>query len=68
MVSIERELIADAVAAGCRYVQLDFPLYPYLVDPRWRERFAAAGPRPGEAARRARSPRTATCWRGSRRA
>ena len=42
-IAIERELIADAVAAGCRYVQLDFPLYPYLVDPGWRVRFEAAG-------------------------
>jgi 5-methyltetrahydropteroyltriglutamate--homocysteine methyltransferase len=42
-VAIERELIADAVAAGCRYVQLDFPLYPYLVDPDWSTRFEAAG-------------------------
>ena len=31
---IERALVADAVAAGARYVQFDFPLYPYLVDPR----------------------------------
>jgi 5-methyltetrahydropteroyltriglutamate--homocysteine methyltransferase len=43
MVELERGLIADAVAAGCRYVQLDFPLYPYLVDPAWRSRFEAAG-------------------------
>jgi 5-methyltetrahydropteroyltriglutamate--homocysteine methyltransferase len=42
-IAIERELIADAVAAGCRYVQLDFPLYPYLVDPSWSDRFEAAG-------------------------
>jgi 5-methyltetrahydropteroyltriglutamate--homocysteine methyltransferase len=42
-IAIERELIADAVAAGCRYVQLDFPLYPYLVDPGWSARFEAAG-------------------------
>ena len=42
-IAIERELIADAIAAGCRYVQLDFPLYPYLVDPDWIARFAAAG-------------------------
>ena len=26
-------MIADAVAAGCRYVQLDFPVYPFLCDP-----------------------------------
>jgi 5-methyltetrahydropteroyltriglutamate--homocysteine methyltransferase len=42
-IAIECELIADAVAAGCRYVQLDFPLYPYLVDPSWSERFEEAG-------------------------
>jgi methionine synthase II (cobalamin-independent) len=41
--AIERELIADAIEAGCRYVQLDFPLYPYLVDPDWSARFEAAG-------------------------
>jgi 5-methyltetrahydropteroyltriglutamate--homocysteine methyltransferase len=42
-IPIERELIAEAVGAGCSYVQLDFPLYPYLVDRRWRARFEAAG-------------------------
>jgi methionine synthase II (cobalamin-independent) len=42
-IAIERELIADAVEAGCRYVQLDFPLYPYLVDADWSVRFEAAG-------------------------
>jgi 5-methyltetrahydropteroyltriglutamate--homocysteine methyltransferase len=31
-IAIQRELIAEAVAAGCRYVQLDFPVYPMLVD------------------------------------
>jgi 5-methyltetrahydropteroyltriglutamate--homocysteine methyltransferase len=44
-VEIERGLIADAIAAGCRYVQLDFPLYPYLVDERWIARFREAGHR-----------------------
>jgi methionine synthase II (cobalamin-independent) len=42
-IAIERALIADAIAAGARYVQLDFPLYPYLVDPTWVERFEARG-------------------------
>ncbi len=42
-VTIERELVADAVAAGANYVQFDFPLYPYLVDPAWTDRFEAAG-------------------------
>jgi 5-methyltetrahydropteroyltriglutamate--homocysteine methyltransferase len=34
-VGIQKSLIDDAVAAGCRYVQLDFPVYPMLVDKRW---------------------------------
>jgi 5-methyltetrahydropteroyltriglutamate--homocysteine methyltransferase len=44
-IAIERELIAEAIEAGCDYVQLDFPLYPYLVDPDWNARFEAAGHR-----------------------
>ncbi len=43
VVEIERQLIADAIRAGCRYVQLDFPLYPYLVDGAWAARFEGAG-------------------------
>ena len=42
-IQIERALIADAIAAGARYVQLDFPLYPYLVDPAWIGRFEERG-------------------------
>jgi len=42
-IEIERALVADAIAAGARYVQFDFPLYPYLVDPTWVERFEARG-------------------------
>lgn len=42
-VEIERALVADAIAAGARYVQFDFPLYPYLVDPAWIARFAERG-------------------------
>lgn len=42
-IEIERGLIADAIEAGARYVQLDFPLYPYLVDPRWSASFREAG-------------------------
>ncbi len=40
---IERVLVADAIAAGARYIQFDFPLYPYLVDPTWIARFGSAG-------------------------
>lgn len=42
-VEIERGLVADSVAAGARYVQFDFPLYPYLVDPAWVARFVERG-------------------------
>jgi 5-methyltetrahydropteroyltriglutamate--homocysteine methyltransferase len=42
-IEIERSLVADAIAAGARYVQFDFPLYAYLVDPTWTQRFEAAG-------------------------
>jgi methionine synthase II (cobalamin-independent) len=42
-IEIERALVADAIAAGARYVQFDFPLYPYLVDPAWTARFEGEG-------------------------
>jgi 5-methyltetrahydropteroyltriglutamate--homocysteine methyltransferase len=42
-VAIQRELIAEAIEAGARYVQLDFPLYPALVDSGAREQMAAQG-------------------------
>jgi 5-methyltetrahydropteroyltriglutamate--homocysteine methyltransferase len=42
-IEIERGLVADAIAAGARYIQFDFPLYPYLVDPAWIDRFEGAG-------------------------
>jgi 5-methyltetrahydropteroyltriglutamate--homocysteine methyltransferase len=42
-IEIERALVADAISAGARYVQFDFPLYPYLVDPAWVERFEGRG-------------------------
>jgi 5-methyltetrahydropteroyltriglutamate--homocysteine methyltransferase len=43
VVKIEKRMLADAVAAGCRYVQLDFPIYPFLCDPDWRARFERNG-------------------------
>ncbi len=42
-IAIERRLVAEAIEAGARYVQFDFPLYPYLVDPAWIARFEDAG-------------------------
>jgi 5-methyltetrahydropteroyltriglutamate--homocysteine methyltransferase len=43
VVAIEKRMIADAVAAGCRYVQLDFPVYPFLCDPDWCARMERHG-------------------------
>jgi 5-methyltetrahydropteroyltriglutamate--homocysteine methyltransferase len=43
VVQIERSMIADVVEAGCRYVQLDFPVYPFLCDPDWRDRMQRHG-------------------------
>ena len=40
---IERHLVAEAISAGATQIQFDFPLYPYLVDPMWVERFEARG-------------------------
>ncbi len=42
-VAIEKRMIADVVAAGCRYVQLDFPVYPFLCDPDWCARMEKNG-------------------------
>jgi 5-methyltetrahydropteroyltriglutamate--homocysteine methyltransferase len=42
-IEIERKLVDDAIDAGARYVQFDFPLYPYLVDPAWIATFTEAG-------------------------
>ena len=43
-IGIERQLVRDvlSVAPAVR-MQFDFPLYPYLVDPAWVERFEARG-------------------------
>jgi 5-methyltetrahydropteroyltriglutamate--homocysteine methyltransferase len=42
-VEIERKLVAGTVAAGARYVQFDFPMYPFLCDPDWCARMAQGG-------------------------
>jgi 5-methyltetrahydropteroyltriglutamate--homocysteine methyltransferase len=43
VVAIEREMAAAAVAAGARYLQFDFPSYPFLCDPDWAARLERAG-------------------------
>ncbi|HJV30333.1 MAG TPA: hypothetical protein VJ645_07435 [Gaiellaceae bacterium] len=46
-IHIERQLIAEVLATTQEELdielQFDFPLYPYLVDPTWVERFEARG-------------------------
>jgi 5-methyltetrahydropteroyltriglutamate--homocysteine methyltransferase len=42
-IEIERQLVREAVEAGGIYLQFDFPLYPYLVDPTWVASFEARG-------------------------
>jgi 5-methyltetrahydropteroyltriglutamate--homocysteine methyltransferase len=42
-IEIERGLVAAAIEAGALSVQFDFPLYPYLIDPAWIDRFEASG-------------------------
>jgi 5-methyltetrahydropteroyltriglutamate--homocysteine methyltransferase len=42
-VELERELVAAAVEAGARYVQFDFPMYPLLGDPHWRDLIERGG-------------------------
>lgn len=41
MMSIQREQMDEAVAAGLSYVQLDYPLYPMLLDQGYLDIFAA---------------------------
>jgi 5-methyltetrahydropteroyltriglutamate--homocysteine methyltransferase len=43
VLAILRELIGDAIAAGARYVQLDFPRYVHLIDEAPRQALRAAG-------------------------
>ena len=42
-IEIEGQLVREAVEAGGSYLQFDFPLYPYLVDPTWVASFEARG-------------------------
>ena len=42
-VAIERQLVADTIAEGASYIQFDFPMYPFLVDERWRGQMVADG-------------------------
>ena len=42
-IAIQRTLVADAVAQGAGYIQFDFPMYPFLVDDRWRSQMVDDG-------------------------
>ena len=43
MIEIQREQVAEAIAAGATYVQFDWPVYPALGDPAAVEMFRANG-------------------------
>jgi 5-methyltetrahydropteroyltriglutamate--homocysteine methyltransferase len=43
VVTILRDEVAELVRLGCRYIQLDAPHYPLLIDPTWREFYEARG-------------------------
>jgi 5-methyltetrahydropteroyltriglutamate--homocysteine methyltransferase len=46
VVAIEREMISEVVAAGCRYIQIDEPGYTAYVDPPLLERMRGRGEDP----------------------
>jgi 5-methyltetrahydropteroyltriglutamate--homocysteine methyltransferase len=48
MLQIQRELIADAIEAGARYIQLDFPRYVNLLSDSSRDALEAGGADPDE--------------------
>ncbi|MGH2859490.1 MAG: hypothetical protein ACRDMJ_18605 [Solirubrobacteraceae bacterium] len=43
VVALMREIVDEAVTAGARYVQFDFPFYPLFVDPSHRQRWGRFG-------------------------
>lgn len=43
LIAIEREQVREAVQAGVKYVQFDFPLYPLLADEKYLGIFASMG-------------------------
>ncbi|MGN6680803.1 MAG: cobalamin-independent methionine synthase II family protein [Streptosporangiaceae bacterium] len=43
VVTILCDEVAELVRLGCRYIQLDAPHYPLLIDPTWREFYEARG-------------------------
>ena len=43
VVTILRDEVSELVRLGCRYIQLDAPHYPLLIDATWREFYEARG-------------------------
>lgn len=43
LVKLHREFIDEVIAAGCRYLQFDFPFYPLYVNERHRANWRAMG-------------------------
>ena len=42
IVAVVRQLVGGAIAAGARYIQFDYPLYPAMADPDKREELLAS--------------------------
>lgn len=49
VVEIERQLVAEAIAAGARWIQFDFPVYPGLADSEYAAQLSAQLGEPVEA-------------------
>src|SRR5258706_9656747 len=43
VVAVMRDEVAELVRLGCRYIQLDAPHYPLLIDPAWGDFYEARG-------------------------
>jgi 5-methyltetrahydropteroyltriglutamate--homocysteine methyltransferase len=43
VVDVLRDEVRELVRLGCRYIQLDAPHYPLLIDPQWRSFYEARG-------------------------
>jgi 5-methyltetrahydropteroyltriglutamate--homocysteine methyltransferase len=43
LVDLYREEVAELARRGARYVQIDAPHYPLLLEPRWREHYTRGG-------------------------
>ena len=53
LIAVQRQMVQEVVAAGCKYVQIDAPAYTAYVDPTWQAALRARGDDPDESMERA---------------